>query len=140
MSSYEQGVVVGPGLAKRGAMSQVQEIPKRGGALTTILIFLILGQVLGLVLLFVTWRDLVDHGRSGQGLVLVAMALVLVALAGLGGIWQWRRWGVYLFGLVAVIGLISDPLLGISPAQLLVRIGLLAALAAALRRRWESFH
>lgn len=121
-------------------MSEAQEIPKRGGALTTILIILTLAQVLGLVLLLVTWRNMADHGRPGQGLVLAGIVGVVLVLAGLAGIWQWRRWGVYLFGLVAVIGLVSDLLFGISPAQLLVRIGLLAALAAALRPRWELFH
>jgi hypothetical protein len=120
-------------------MSEVREIPKRGGALTTILVILTAAQVLGLVLLVVTWRDMVDHGRSGQGFVFAGIVGVVLALAGLAGVWQWRRWGVYLFGLVAVIGLISDLLFGISPVQLFIRIVLLAALAAALRLRWQLF-
>jgi hypothetical protein len=41
--------------------------------------------------------------------------------------------------MVAIVGLASDLVLGISPVALLVRIGLLAALVAALRPRWEFF-
>ena len=120
-------------------MSEVREIPKRGGALTTILVILTLAQVLGLVLLLVTWRTMADRGSPGQGLVLAGIVGVVLALAGLAGIWQWRRRGVYLFGMVAIVGLASDLVLGISPVALLVRIGLLAALVAALRPRWEFF-
>jgi hypothetical protein len=49
------------------------------------------------------------------------------------GIWQWRRWAA------SLVGMISDLYLGIPVAALLVRLGLLAGLAGAIRQQWESF-
>lgn len=121
-------------------MSDTEETNKRGGVLTGLLVFLILAQILWFIILTVAWMELVDRGRSGQGTALAGMAGTVLALVGLVGMWQLRRRGAYVFGLIAAIGLISDLLLGIPMTTLFVRIGLLAWLFSVVLPRWESFH
>jgi hypothetical protein len=120
-------------------VSKVQETRTRGAWLTVMLVFFGLAQVLVLFLLLVSWRDLVDRGQPGQGIALAAIAATIAALVALVGIWRWKRWGVYLFGLIVVIGFVIDLLTGVPPVALLVRVALVALLAWAIRQRWEWF-
>src|SRR4051812_42056829 len=78
--------------------------PRRGGALTTLLVIFTVGQVFGIVLLAAVATEFADHGREVPPLLFVGMALGVVAIVAIVGIWRWRRWALYLFGLVAVIG------------------------------------
>ncbi len=123
-------------------MSEAQEhlkIRARGALLVTLLSIFTAMQVLVLVLLFALWPNLADHGKQGQALVIMGMVLAVLAIVGLIGIWGWARWGVYLLVVVATIGLVTDVILGIPVPTLLVRLALLAALATAIRSRWEFF-
>jgi uncharacterized membrane protein len=98
-----------------------------------------MGQVLGLVVLGMAWQALAERNRPGQGIVLTAMALTVAVLVGLAGIWTWRRWGVYPVGILAIIGVVSDALLGTPAITILVRIGFLAMLGFQVKQQWASF-
>lgn len=112
---------------------------KRGIPLTILLVVLTVMQLAGTVSLVITWYSRVTHNQSGAGLLLTGAVLGIVALVAYAGIWLWRRWGVYLLAVVAVIGVVSDAVFGLPSWQLLVRLALLAALAYFIRLRWASF-
>ena len=111
---------------------------RRGAALTSLLTLLTLAQVLLLVLTLQAFGDAVSHGADVGPLGLFALLVVVLALVGLGGVWAWRRWGVVLFAVVAVVGLIADLAAGLGPL-LLVRVALLGGLFWAVSVRWERF-
>jgi hypothetical protein len=68
------------------------------------------------------------------------MVLTAAVLVGLAGIWAWRRWGVHLVGLLAVIGLVSDAFLGAPVITILVSIGLLEIPGFEVKQQRTSFH
>jgi hypothetical protein len=138
----------GPATAEERTVSEIQETGTetstretrtRGAWLTVMLVFFTLAQVLVLGLLYLSWRDLVDRGQPGQGITLTAMVATTAALVALVGVWRWKRWGAYLFGLIVLAGLVIDLLSGVSPVALLARVALVVLLAWAIRQRWEWF-
>jgi hypothetical protein len=113
--------------------------PRRGGALTTLLVIFTIGQLFGIYLVATVATELADHGREVPPIVFPSMILGIVAIVAIVGIWRWRRWAVYLFGLVAVIGFVIDLLTGLPLVTLVVRLAVLVGLVAALRPHWPSF-
>jgi hypothetical protein len=111
----------------------------RGGPLTALLVIMALAQVAAIVLGVVAWQSIVAHNRPHPELPLVGSALGLAGLVALVGIWLWRRWAVFLFAALAVVGLVSDVWFGVPAVTALIRVALLAALGFCIKQRWALF-
>ncbi|MGH3431122.1 MAG: hypothetical protein ACRDQZ_26720, partial [Mycobacteriales bacterium] len=107
------------------------------GLATLIIIFSVMQTVLFVLLLMILVGP--NGNQSSRIYLLAGIALSVVALVSFAAVWQWRRLGAYLVGVVAVIGLFSDAVLGVPWVVLLVRICLLVALGTQIARRWELF-
>jgi hypothetical protein len=74
---------------------QLEMRPRRGAWLTTLLILMIVANTVTAVVYFlVTIGRLVLPGRA-PWVAQALLALVLVNLASLIAMWNWRRWGLY---------------------------------------------
>lgn len=111
----------------------------RGGLLTTLLVIMALAQVVGLVLGVMAWHSIVAHNQRHPELPLIGVVLAAAGLVALVGVWLWRRWAVYLFAVLAVIGLVSDVWFGVPAITALIRVALLAGLAYSVKQRWALF-
>jgi hypothetical protein len=111
---------------------------RRGVALTSLLVLLTLAQALLHVLTVSRLADDAGHSASVAGAGLLVLLVAVLALVALGAIWAWRRWGVVLFAVVAVVGLVTDLAGGVG-ALLLVRVLLLGVFFWAISARWERF-
>lgn len=113
---------------------------ERGAPLTGMLVIFVLGQLLGIVIGFLTWRAVVDHGGDHPELALLSTLLGIVGVVGLVGVWFWRRAAVYLVAAVILVGLVTDALFGVSSTAMLTRVSMVAVLAWCVSEKWESFH
>ncbi|HET9257259.1 MAG TPA: hypothetical protein VFO16_18955 [Pseudonocardiaceae bacterium] len=120
-------------------MPEIEAAPERSGGLTTMIMILAVFQIMGIIVLTVTWINLAAHGRSGQEIAALDIALIILTLIGLGGIWSLRRWGAYLVGVLLTIGLATDALFGFPPILLIIRVGIFSVLGVLIGRQWESF-
>jgi hypothetical protein len=112
--------------------------PDRGAVLTSLLVVLAVGDALVLVLTAVDVGSAASHGSSIEVIDIVALALPVLVLVALGAIWARRWWGPPLFGILAVLGLLTDLFGGISPLLLLLRAALIGALFWAISTRWSD--
>lgn len=119
-------------------MSMQAQVPKRALFFTVLLVLMTLAQAFGVFVIFTAWRDQVDHGQTG-GLPLVGLPLAVAALVAVIGLWFWQRWAVLLFGLLALLGLLIDAVLGVGVVTLLVRAVLLGALFWQISEHRTSF-
>jgi Na+/melibiose symporter-like transporter len=127
------------GRPRKALMSMQAQAPKRRVFLTVLLVVITLAQAFAVFAVFMAWIDRIDHGQTA-GLQLLFLLLAVVALVAVIGLWFWQRWAVYLFGVLALIGLVTDAVFGVAPVALLVRVALLAALYWQIKEHRESFH
>jgi hypothetical protein len=113
--------------------------PTRTVGLAVIVIVLVLAQLLVLWLGIDTLVDRVTHGQSAPTVLIVSLALTVVAIGGFVGVWFWQRWAVYLVAAVIVVGLVMDVALGTPVFALVLRLVLVAAFAALVRKQWDDF-
>lgn len=113
---------------------------ERGIPLTGMLIIFVLGQLLGIVIGFFTWQSVVEHGGDHPEIPLLGAVLGIVGVAGLAGVWFWRRAAVYLVAAVILIGLVTDAVFGVSSAAMVTRVSMVVVLAWCINGKWESFH
>lgn len=111
----------------------------RGGPLTVLLVIMALAQVVGVVVGIIAWQSIVAHNRPHPELPLIGAALGVAGLVALIGVWLWRRWAVFLFAALAVVGLVSDVWFGVPAITALIRVALLAGLAVCIKQRWALF-
>jgi hypothetical protein len=94
----------------------------RGKLFTLALLLLTLSQPIGFVLFCYWWLDFITPDYRTVAVIEVAL-LAVTGLVALLGIWQWRRWGVYLLVLIAVLSFVYDLLSGVPLSEMAVRIG-----------------
>jgi hypothetical protein len=112
---------------------------RRGIPLTVLLVLLSLAQTFGIVIGFITWHSIVEHGQQHPELPLLGALLGVVGLVAFVGVWLWQRKAVYLLAVVIVIGLVSDAIFGLPSWSLLIRLVLLGALAYFIKEKWAAF-
>lgn len=83
--------------------------PQRGTLLTIALVLIILH---GLFMVAVYWTTIGNIGREVAGWPLIVMGLTALAsvIAGFG-MWGWKRWGIYLYVIAAVVSTIIGVLI-----------------------------
>jgi hypothetical protein len=113
---------------------------ERGIPLTAMLVLFVVGQLVGIVIGFLTWQSVVDNGGDHPEIPLLVAVLGIVGVVGLVGVWFWRRAAVYLVAAVIVIGLATDVLSDVPSGALLTRLTLVAVLAWCISEKWELFH
>ena len=111
----------------------------RSVVLTGLLVVMAIAQVAGVVVGVIAWRSLVAHDLPHPALPLLGAALSVTALVAVAGMWQWRRWAVFLFAALAVIGLASDLRFGVQPIPTLIRLALYVALGFCIKQSWARF-
>jgi Na+/proline symporter len=84
------------------ASSQARPAQRRSTLLTIALVLVILQ---GIFLAVVYWTVLPDAQRTLGNIALWLMLLAAVAdvVAGIA-MWFWKRWGIYLYGVAAIVG------------------------------------
>jgi hypothetical protein len=84
------------------ASSQARPAQRRSTLLTIALVLVILQ---GIYLAVVYWTVLPDAQRTLGNIALWLMLLAAVAdvVAGIA-MWFWKRWGIYLYGVAAIVG------------------------------------
>jgi hypothetical protein len=93
-----------------------------GAFLTGVLVFLVLHAILTAVLLIAYRKD--PDIRHIQPWVWAAAAFVpLAEIAGVAAIWFWKRWGLYLYLVATVVGIVFGFLL--YPSQLVAFHGII---------------
>jgi hypothetical protein len=122
---------------------------KRGGCLTTLLVFFSIGSIS--VLFQVAYPQFMDFVSSLSGSLFLAVThlisalCVMVICAGLYGIWTWKKWGIYLtLGTTPVSYATYVVYTGFSVAYLLMMMVVFGINIAlwyfALRSKWRYFH
>jgi uncharacterized membrane protein (DUF2068 family) len=107
---------------------------KRGIAL---LAFYALGAVLSAVLLALAWADYAEHGKQIPPVLPLSVFSALLQLIAVTGLWYRRKWGLYLIGVLATLGLPLE-LAHRTPALIIcLRIVLVCALAFIVVPYWE---
>ncbi len=112
---------------------------KRSIPLTLLLGYFTLANVWVVVSGGLRWNSLVSHGKPNPEVPLITAAAGLLTVIVLVFVWLWRRWAVYLFALLMVVGLIATVVLGGASWVLLVSVVLLVATAWFVRAQWSSF-
>lgn len=117
--------------------------PQRHGCLTAALL------VFGVLTVLAALANLALHDRIAGNLIngpawasqgVIAMGLLgIVAAVAIFGLWQWRRWGLFLYVVVGLIVFgINVSLVGMLPSLLgLVGVVLITTL---VMRQWQDFH
>lgn len=99
---------------------------RRGFWLTVILLIFIFGQPLSFAFYCRYWYELAALGEPVSFIdILTTIAIASAALVALGGVWYWKRWGVYSVVLIIMINLVSDLLAGLPLSSLFIRLGIL---------------
>jgi cation transport ATPase len=82
--------------------AQVKQVKKeRGGLLTSIYIFIILHGALAAYMVYASFKPAYGVDRTWAVVAMVVSALLNV-VAGFG-MWNWKKWGIMLYGVSAVI-------------------------------------
>lgn len=117
---------------------------ERGGCLTAWIVVSALASVYA-IFLFFQILQLVSENPILQeripGFYLLALGgLIVVSIVGLWGIWNWKKWGVYLLVFTSLASAALEFMMGIATStdiiQPVIQIGLLAWLVSS---RWEYF-
>jgi len=125
-----------------------QPKPERGGFLTIVLGirlvadgFAILGS-LGAMRLLSTAAEsgtrLGSEGRAAGNFVTLLLVIACIDLAGVAGVFSWRKWGVYILGGCEALGFIIRIQAG-QTGMLLVGMGTILAAGFAIAMRWRYF-
>lgn len=115
--------------------------PERGVLLTGLLL-LILGGNAAVLALYAA-NGIVPHLNLGPGARAALVAVPLANIAAAAGIWQWRRWGVYLWVAVSLAAPLVNWLVGAVPGRAMP-IALLGSFVGInlviflVRRRWGA--
>jgi hypothetical protein len=131
--------VVEPAPAPLSKPMQLYEEPIRGGWLTLLLVMKFIGNVIAAITyLFVVCGVLSLNGR-GPSVALAYLALVVTNITAIAAIWNWRRWGLYLLVVSAIVIFALNLSLGLLHWS--TGIGLFGPLLvfAAMWPRWKSF-
>jgi hypothetical protein len=118
--------------------------PERGGCLTLWLVVSSLAAVVGVILLFQTLGLLnrVSGPRASQvQLVLIfAGIFLMIGIACLWGIWNWKKWGVYGVIATGIVSPLLQFLLGVGNAVDCVRpIIQFGVLYFLINDKWDYF-
>ena len=81
--------------------------PQRDTSMSIVLALVILGN---LFMTAVYWTTIRQPGDSPLTLTLMLLASVASVIAGFG-MWSWKKWGIYLYGVSAVAGAIISLIL-----------------------------
>ncbi len=109
---------------------------RRGVLATILLVLMTIGNAGGALLVLVAING---HRQSGQvPLLWSVLVLQLAALVGLGAIWAWRRWGLYVYGAALAVNLALGLATRARLLTLLLPVAFFAALVAVLRPRWPE--
>ena len=111
--------------------------PRRGVALVVILAFYTLGAITSGVLLAMAWADYAEHGRRIPPVLLLSVFSALLQLIAVTGLWFWRKWGLYLIGILAALGLPLDLAYGTPALIVCLKIVLVCALAFIVVPYWD---
>jgi hypothetical protein len=110
---------------------------RRGVVLTTLLVLLTAFHAFVVVTLPGVAMDDGDTARPPIGALVTDLVLSALLLIGCAGTWAWRRWGVYLVGVLAVTRVVINLVDG--RPGLLVQVVVFGGLFVAVRLRWEHF-
>lgn len=123
----------------KGSYGKSQPVIKqRSSLLTTALALAVLGAIAALVLPLVYHKSTLAANDS----LLVGGAILagLLGLAGVIGLWQWKRWGLYLFGLSALtgaaLGFYAFPIAALGLLLLLPLVVLVFAISSEKKMPW----
>ncbi len=112
--------------------------PERSGCLTWWLIASVLFSILAVFQLLNAGGELTRSGNSQ--FFVVSVALVVVAMACLYGIYEWKRWGVYGYVVVGLVGLVLNMVAGTATGPIclapFVQIGFVWYLVKDI---WDQF-
>lgn len=117
---------------------------ERGGCLTAWLIVSALAAVFAVFVYFqllsLISENLIVQQRISGAYIFALGALIVASIVGLWGIWNWKKWGVYLMVFTSLASAALEFMLGIATAtdiiQPFLQIGLLAWLVSS---RWDYF-
>jgi hypothetical protein len=124
-------------------MTQAMQMRERGLLLSAWLVFVALANAWTLYRLIVTIEDLLTHSdprweRIGWALVMSAIGCVLNFVAVLA-LWRWKRWGLYLFIAVALVGVVINLILGVPLVTTLIGVVGVVILIVLVQSRWANF-
>jgi hypothetical protein len=120
-------------------VDEVEGTEERGRSfgLVAMLVLYALGAVAAGALLVRDWADRADHGEEITVVLVLSMVSVLLQLASVVALFAWRKWGLYLIGVLAAAGLIMD-IASQSPAVFVAaKIVLAGLLAFAVMPYWD---
>ena len=113
---------------------------RRPPALTFILTIGILANVAGLT--SNVMRLLLERA-SLSGLTLIDiginLALLSTGLAGLGGIWHWKRWGVFTYAGAYLVGCLIALVLGLFTIRFFVSLAVFSLVIYLVRSQWSNY-
>lgn len=110
---------------------------RRGISLVAILVIYTLGAITAGTLLVSDWIDRADHGQDVPVVLVLSLASAVLQLVSVIALWNWRKWGLYLIGLLVAVGLALD-IAHETPALLVsLKIVLAGALAFIVVPYWE---
>lgn len=127
------------GKSQSGKVGKSQAVIKqRSSLLTAALALAVLGAIASLVLPLVYHKATLASNNS----LLVGGAILagLLGIAGVIGLWQWKRWGLYLFGFsalaAAALGFYAFPVAALGLLLLLPLVVLVFAITSEKRMPW----
>ena len=114
--------------------------PRRAPLLTGLLTLSVLGNCIALVGI-VGRVATVPAARSGYALadILIVATLLSASLLGIAGVWQWKRWGVYLFFGASLLSIAVVVLFGVVTWRVVLSLAIVVLIAVLVHRQWSSF-
>ena len=91
-----------------GKPQKAEIVKERGGWLAAALVLIIIRNAVVAIWIFTVAKN--DNVTTGTFMTIL---LVLVALADVIsgiGIWKWKKWGLYLFGISTIVGIVLHTL------------------------------
>jgi uncharacterized membrane protein (DUF2068 family) len=122
--------------------SKIEVSPERGGCLTAWLVVSSIFAGIAVIVLLQAF-DLVQRTRSNEFTpALIALGvLIFINIVGLVGIWQWKRWGVYIVAFSSIASPIVE-LMFLQPtaSDFIAPVIQLAILYFLVHDKWEDFN